>query len=72
MGAGRNFNKTFGVLAQFDWANFGFQGKTLANQLAIYQALGAQDGYGNPISTLDGSSHVWSLSINPIGTSRSQ
>jgi hypothetical protein len=66
VGAGRNFNKTFGVLAQFDWANFGFQGKTLANQLAIYQALGATDGYGNPITTLDGSSHVWSLSINPI------
>ncbi|MEO6910847.1 MAG: hypothetical protein ABI158_07975 [Edaphobacter sp.] len=59
VGAGRNFNKTFGVLAQFDWANFSFQGKTLAAQQAIY------DQYTDA-SGLDGYSHVWSLSINPI------
>ena len=35
-GAGRNFNKTFGVNVQFDWDNFGFQTATLNNQLAIY------------------------------------
>ena len=59
VGVGRNFNKTFGVLAQFDWANFGFQGRTLANQQNIY------DQYTDA-SGLDGSSHVWSFSINPI------
>ena len=37
-GAGRNFNKTFGVNVQFDWDNFGFQTATLNNQLAIYNA----------------------------------
>ncbi|MEO8737882.1 MAG: hypothetical protein ABI380_15250 [Edaphobacter sp.] len=59
VGAGRNFNKTFGVLAQFDWANFSFQGKTLANQQNIYNQFTDATG-------LDGYSHVWSLSINPI------
>src|SRR5437899_3650645 len=27
-GAGRNFNKTFGAVVQFDWDNFGFQTAT--------------------------------------------
>lgn len=59
VGAGRNFNKTFGILAQFDWANFGIQGSTLRNQQIIY------DNYTDATG-LDGYSHVWSLSINPI------
>ncbi len=59
VGAGRNFNKTFGVLAQFDWANFGFQGSTLRNQQVIYNQYTDASGLG-------GSSHVWSFSINPI------
>ena len=58
VGGGRNFNKTFGVMAQFDYDNFGFQGQTISNQSTIY--FGGQ-GYG-----LDGSSHVWSLSLNPV------
>lgn len=65
VGAGRNFSKTFGILAQFDWDNFGFQGKTLDNQQAFYnQGLPPDDP--NYISGLDGNSHIWSLSINPI------
>jgi hypothetical protein len=66
VGAGRNFNKTFGVLAQFDWASFGYRSPTLPNQLAIYQRLGATDGYGDPITSLDGNTHIWSFSLNPI------
>lgn len=59
VGAGRNFNKTFGLMLQFDWANFGMQGKTLRNQQAIYN-------FYTDASGLDGYSHVWSFSIDPI------
>ncbi len=66
VGAGRNFNKTFGVLVQFDYDHFGFQTATLNNLLAIYNSLGAQDQNGNPLSILGGSSHVWSFTLDPI------
>jgi hypothetical protein len=61
-GAGRNFNKTFGVQVEFDWANFGFQTATLNNQLAIYN---------NPplfanFTQLGGTSHDWSFTLDPI------
>ena len=65
-GVGRNFNKRFGVIAQFDWANFGIQSSTLNNLLATYNSLGATDQNGNSLTQLNGSSHVWSFSINPI------
>ena len=55
-GAGRNFNKTFGVNVQFDWANFGFQTATLNNLLAIYNAPPL---YAN-FNQLGGTSHDWS------------
>src|SRR5271170_1949586 len=61
-GAGRNFNKTYGVNVQFDWDNFGFQTATLNNQLAIYN--GPYFDYGIP--QLGGTSHVWSFTIDPI------
>jgi hypothetical protein len=66
VGAGRNFNKTFGVNVQFDYANFGFQTATLNNQLAIYNALGAVDQNGNPLTQLGGNSHIWSFTVDPI------
>jgi hypothetical protein len=59
-GVGRNFNKNFGVIAQFDWANFGVQTHTLNDLLAIYNSLGAG------LTQLNGSSHIWSFSLNPI------
>jgi hypothetical protein len=65
-GAGRNFNKTFGVQVEFDWANFGFQTATLNNLLAIYNSLGATDQNGNPLSQLGGNSHIWSFTLDPI------
>jgi hypothetical protein len=65
-GVGRNFNKRFGVQADFNWANFGFQTATLNKQLAIYNSLGAIDQNGNPLSQLGGSSHVWSFTLDPI------
>ena len=65
-GGGRNFNKKFGVMAQFDYANFGFQTATLNTQLAIYNSLGATDQNGNPLSQLGGNSHDWAFTLNPI------
>jgi len=65
-GAGRNFNKTFGVQVDFNWANFGFQTATLNNLLAIYNSLGASDQNGNPLSQLGGNSHIWSFTLDPI------
>ena len=62
-GAGRNFNKTFGVNVQFDWANFGFQTATLNKQLAIYNST-CVGGCG--LTQLGGTSHDWSFTIGPI------
>ena len=59
VGGGRNFNKNFGVMLQFDYDNFGFQGQTLYNQQTLYNF------YGAGISGLDGNSHVWSFTLNP-------
>jgi hypothetical protein len=64
--AARNFNKTFGVQVEFDWANFGFQTATLNRQLALYNSLGATDQNGNPLSQLGGTSHIWSFTLDPI------
>jgi hypothetical protein len=64
VGGGRNFNRIFGLLMQFDWDNFGFQGSTLAEQQAIYNYLLGQNVTGN----LDGTSHIWSFTLNPVIT----
>ncbi len=65
-GIGRNFNKNLGVIAQFDWDNFGVETNTLNNLLSIYNGLGATDQNGAPLTQLNGSSHIWSLTLNPI------
>lgn len=77
VGAGRNFNKHVGVNLEFDWDNFGLQGNTLNAQqnlyngyISIYDAnytAGPSDpNYISPIAGLDGYSHVWSISLQPI------
>lgn len=63
VGAARNFNKTYGVQAEFDWANFGFQTSTLNNLLAIYNGT-CTGGCG--LTQLGGNSHVWSFTLDPI------
>ena len=64
VGGGRNFNKKFGVLAQFDYDAFGFNGRTLTNQEALYNTPYV---YGaGAVSGLDGSSHVWSFTLDPV------
>jgi hypothetical protein len=60
VGGGRNFDRHMGVMAQFDYDHFGFTGQTITNQSNIY--FGAQ-GQG-----LDGSSHVWSFTLDPTYT----
>jgi hypothetical protein len=69
VGAGRNFNKMVGILAQFDWNNFGFQGKTLANQVTLYNSFcttaDQNQGLCAPFTSLGGSSHVWSFTLDP-------
>jgi hypothetical protein len=61
VGGGRNFNKKLGVMLQFDYDHFGFQTATLNNLLAIYNGENIQAN----IPQLGGSSHVWSLTVDP-------
>jgi hypothetical protein len=74
VGGGRNFNKEVGVLLQFDYAHFGLQGATLANQQYLYNTLypcsnyDQQQGNCSPFTNLDGSNHVWSFTLNPTFT----
>lgn len=76
VGGGPQFSKHFAVPVQFDWDNFGFQGSTLANQTTIYNTyIGLYNqnpnphvGKINPISRLDGGTHVWSFSVDPTYT----
>jgi len=65
-GAGRNFNKHFGVLVEYKYDNFGLT--TLKNQAALYNSYGFTDSNGNAIdfTGLDGSAHAWSITLNPI------
>jgi hypothetical protein len=65
-GVGRNFNGNFGVVAQIDWDNFGIQSNTLNNLLNTYNSIGTVDQNGNALTQLGGSSHVGSLTLNPI------
>ncbi|HEX9202168.1 MAG TPA: hypothetical protein VF865_21600 [Acidobacteriaceae bacterium] len=63
VGGGRNFNKTVGVLLQFDWDHFGMQTSTLNKELALYNGLcGGSCGF----SQLGGNIHDWSFTLDPI------
>ncbi len=62
VGAGRNFNKNFGLDVQFDWDNFGLQGSTLNQQAYIEDPSGTYGLLGDT----DGYSHVWSITLDPI------
>ena len=65
VGGGRQFSKRFAVPIQFDYDHFGFAKQTLDNQTIVLDAVygrGAVDGL------LDGSSHVWSFTVDPTFT----
>ena len=62
VGAGRNFNKRFGVNLEFAWDEFGIQGNVLQQQAYIEDPL---NQFGLQGST-DGYSHIWSVSLQPV------
>ncbi len=66
VGAGRNFNNKIGVIAQFNWDNFGIQTATLNRLLTTYQNLCQNACTGSSIQQIGGNIHAWSFSINPI------
>jgi hypothetical protein len=80
VGGGRNFNKVYGLLLQFDYDHFGMQGATLGNQTYIYNYCTAADAHAgyciqgpNQLGSitpgqLDGTNHVWSFTLNPTFT----
>jgi hypothetical protein len=63
VGGGRQLNKRFAVPVEFDYDHFGFAGSTLTNQSVIYF-----DDPNPSDNGLDGSSHVWSFSVDPTYT----
>ncbi len=67
VGGGRQFNKHVAVLLQFDWDHFGINGRTLDNQLALYND-GCAAISGNCLASLDGNNHVWSFTVDPTFT----
>jgi len=72
VGLERNFTQSFGVVAQWDYDRFGFNGSTLAAQQALYNYCPVRLPAGtcalNTITKLDGNSHIWSVSVNPTYT----
>ena len=71
VGAGRNFSKSLGVMLQFDYDHFGLQSATLANQSYIYNygcSAGSVSAGSCGVTGLDGSNHVWSVTLNPTFT----
>lgn len=70
VGVGRNFNKNLGLLAQFDYDRFGFNGSTLYDQRSLYNYYCTvplqRQGACTPLPSLDGNTHVWSFTLNPI------
>jgi hypothetical protein len=62
VGAGRNFNKKFGVMFQFDYDNFAYAKGVLDGQSSLYFADTDAD------TGLDGNSHIWSFTLNPTYT----
>ncbi len=75
-GGGRNYNKIFALIAQFDYDHFGLQGQTLNNQTYVYNyPCGGNNSNsvnagtcGVPPGQLDGNNHVWSFTLNPTFT----
>ncbi len=64
-GVGPRFSKHFELPVEFEWAEFGFTGNALDNQIDIYDSL---FGNGSVNYLLDGNSHIWSFSLQPTFT----
>jgi hypothetical protein len=68
VGGGRNFSKKLALLLQFDYEKFGFQTSTLNTLIAIYNNPNDPGTGGAGLSSLGGSSHVWSFTLDPVLT----
>ncbi|HZY61230.1 MAG TPA: hypothetical protein VFE38_01810 [Edaphobacter sp.] len=69
VGGGYNFNKKFGILAEFGYDHFGMQGSVLRAQQAYYNSLGIIDpstGLPADFSGLDANAHILSVTFNPV------
>jgi hypothetical protein len=65
---GRDFSKKLGVLIEYNYDRFGFNGRTLGNQTSLYNyyctpALALTGAC--PLTGLDGNSHVWEFNLEP-------
>jgi hypothetical protein len=60
VGAGRNFSRAFGVLAQYDYAHMGLT-NSAANNFICGSASCSTSFYGGT-----GATHLWSLTLNPV------
>ncbi len=69
-GVGYNFNKRFGVMVEYNYDKFNDSSSNLLRQYNRYNSLGITDENGNLVSFagLDGTTHVWSLTVNPMYT----
>ncbi len=72
-GAGINFNRKFGVMAEYNYDHFGITGGTLTSQTNVFNTLygtltNPTTGTTTNFDGLDGNAHVWSLTLNPTYT----
>lgn len=65
VGGGRQYSKKFAVPIQFDYDHFGFTKQTLDNQTIVLDSV---FGGGSVDGLLDGTSHVWSFTVDPTLT----
>ncbi len=61
VGAGRDFNKNFGLNLQFDWDNLAVNGRTIDEESYILSGDATNSTYN-----FDAHAHDWSFSIDPI------
>jgi len=69
VGGGYNFNKKFGILAEFGYDHFGLQGSVLRAQQDYYNSLNIIDpntGGLADFSGLDANAHILSVTFNPV------
>lgn len=64
-GVGPRIGRHFELPVEFEWAEFGFTGNALRNQIDIYDSV---FGNGAVDYLLDGNSHIWSFSLQPTFT----
>jgi len=69
-GVAYNFNRKFGVQLEYNYDKFGDTLGNLTRQYNRYNALGLENSDGTAVdfSGLDGTTHIWSITLNPMYT----